>query len=206
MMLKRIAILVGILACGFTPVAFGQQTETIVLIRHGEKPAEEIGQLDSQGLNRALALPEVLVAKFKQPNFIFAPGTTDKIEKNGVECSYLRPLETIAPTAIRLGLPVNTDFGFKHTDDLEAELLKDKYQSAVIYVAWEHHALDAMVKKMVQDLGGDGSKVPDWPGKDFDSIFVVTVHTATDRKKSVEFRVDHEEIKPGTAFPSPSKD
>ena len=49
--------------------------------------------------------------------------------------SYLRPLITIAPTAIRLGMPINTDFGFLQTGPLEAELLKPQYQNALIYIA-----------------------------------------------------------------------
>jgi len=206
MPIKRFALLLGLVTCGFVSRSLADDTETIVLIRHGEKPAEEIGQINSQGLNRALALPDVLVAKFHAPNYLFAPGTTDKIEKSNGQFSYLRPLVTIAPTAIKLGLPVNTDFGYKHTDDLEAELLKDKYRSAVIYIAWEHHTLDAMVKKMVTDLGGTGITVPEWPREDFDSIFVLIIHTGTDNKKTVEFRVDHEDLKPGTAYPSPSKE
>ena len=57
---KRVAILCGLLfAGGVASPAFGQQTETIVLLRHGEKPTEEIGQINSQGLNRALALRRV---------------------------------------------------------------------------------------------------------------------------------------------------
>ena len=36
--------------------------ETIVCIRHGEKPLLGLGQLTCKGLNRALALPQVLLA------------------------------------------------------------------------------------------------------------------------------------------------
>lgn len=184
----------------------GQDTETIVLIRHGEKPVNEIGQINAEGLNRALALPEVLHAKFKDPQYIFAPGTSDKIKskkKDGLEYSYLRPLITIEPTAIRLGLPINTDIGFLHIQELEDELLKDKYQNATIYVAWEHLKLDEMVKKMVADLGGS-AVVPDWPHDDYDSIFVVTVRT-DNGKKSVDFRVEHEGITPSHSFPVPAE-
>jgi hypothetical protein len=49
------------------------KVETIVCIRHGEKPLLGLGQLTCKGLNRALALPEVLLAKFGRPGFIFAP-------------------------------------------------------------------------------------------------------------------------------------
>ena len=41
--------------------------ETIVCIRHGEKPPGGLGQLTCQGLNRALALPKVLLGKFGTP-------------------------------------------------------------------------------------------------------------------------------------------
>ena len=34
--------------------------ETIVFVRHGEKPEAGLGQLNCQGLNRALALPSVI--------------------------------------------------------------------------------------------------------------------------------------------------
>lgn len=49
------------------------KVETIVCIRHGEKPLLGLGQLTPRGLNRGLALPEVLLTKFGKPSFIFAP-------------------------------------------------------------------------------------------------------------------------------------
>ena len=44
--------------------------ETIVFVRHGEKPDAGLGQLDCQGLNRALKLPGVIKATFGKPNAI----------------------------------------------------------------------------------------------------------------------------------------
>jgi hypothetical protein len=179
--------------------------ETIVFLRHGEKPANEIGQLNVAGLNRALALPDVLLSHYQNPQFIFAPGTTDKITNRTTkqEYDYLRPLVTIEPTAIRAGLPVNTDFGFRHIQELEAELLKDQYKSAMIYVSWEHNLLDDLVKKLVADLGSQ-AMVPDWPRGDFDSLFVVTIHT-DGTKRTADFRVDHEGIQPTNVYPQPGK-
>jgi hypothetical protein len=40
------------------------KVETIVGIRHGEKPLLGLGQLTCKGLNRALALSQVLLEKF----------------------------------------------------------------------------------------------------------------------------------------------
>jgi hypothetical protein len=58
----------------------GQTVETIVCVRHGEKPPGGLGQLNCRGLNRSLALPDVLLKKFGVPQFIFAPNPTEKVE------------------------------------------------------------------------------------------------------------------------------
>ena len=46
--------------------------ETIVLLRHGEKPPTGLGQLTCKGLNRALALPSLLIGRYGKPDFIYA--------------------------------------------------------------------------------------------------------------------------------------
>lgn len=173
-----------------TPAAQAQ-VETIVLIRHGEKPPGDLGQLTFQGLNRALALPDVLIGKYGRADFIFAPGTQDDVTRDGASYSYIRPLITIEPTAIRLGLPVNAEFGFQHIDALQKELLSPAYRNALIFVAWEHVKLDQLAKNMVKALGSDPAAVPEWPGKDYDSIFVLKIRTNGD-KRSITFQQDHE--------------
>ena len=81
--------------------------ETIVLVRHGEKPDKGLGQLDCQGLNRALALPPVIAKTFGRPSAIFAPDPSRQKQDDGVSYDYVRPPATIEPTAIFFGLPVN---------------------------------------------------------------------------------------------------
>lgn len=156
--------------------------ETLIFVRHGEKPANDSGQLTCKGLNRALALPDVLLDRYGKPDFIFAAGP--KENKTG---SSLRALSTIMPTAVRVGLPIGIQF---HADDiagLQQELLSDKYQNSRIFIAWEHKNLDKAVKNIVAARGGDASLVHEWPGSDFDSIFVVTL----DQGK-VSFRQERE--------------
>ncbi|CAI1119083.1 histidine phosphatase family protein [Serratia liquefaciens] len=156
--------------------------ETLIFVRHGEKPANDSGQLTCKGLNRALALPDVLLDRYGKPDFIFAAGP--KENKTG---SSLRALSTIMPAAVRVGLPIGIQF---HADDiagLQQELLSDKYQNSRIFIAWEHKNLDKAVKNIVAARGGDASLVPEWPGSDFDSIFVVTL----DQGK-VSFRQERE--------------
>ena len=81
--------------------------ETIVLVRHGEKPDKGLGQLDCQGLNRALALTPVIAKTFGRPSAIFAPDPSRQKQDDGASYDYVRPLATIEPTAIFFRLPVN---------------------------------------------------------------------------------------------------
>jgi len=174
-----------------SPAPSQTAAETIVFLRHGEKPDKEFGQLNCQGLNRALALPRLLISKFGKPDYIFAPAPYRRSTPGGNEFNYVRPLATIEPTAIELGMPVNTDFSFTDIDGLRFELTKEKYENALIFVAWEHNELERVVRQLVNQFGGDPSQVPKWEGKDYDSIYILRV-TGRDAAKSVFFRRDHE--------------
>ena len=168
----------------------GPGTETIVCIRHGEKPHGGLGQLTVRGLNRALALPRVLLGKYGRPQYIFAPNPAEKVDgKPGYY--YVRPLATIEPTAIQCGLPVNTRFGYTEIKELENELNKTNYQNAVVFIAWEHGLLDEFAKNMVKDNGGDPKDVPGWTNNEYDMIFVFKLAEANG-KKTFSFTVDHE--------------
>jgi hypothetical protein len=175
-----------------SPIPSATAVETIVFLRHGEKPEKEIGQLNCQGLNRALALPRVLASRFGRPDYIFAPAASrlSTIE-GGVGDNYLRPLATIEPTAIELGMPVNTDFVYSDINALRSELTTHKYQNALIFVAWEHHQLENVVKQLVDEYQGNPDDVPHWKGKDFDSLYIVRI-TTRGTAKSVSFTQDHE--------------
>jgi hypothetical protein len=165
--------------------------QTLVCIRHAEKPPGGLGQLNCKGLNRALALPDVLLAKYGKPQFVFAPNPTQKVDsKEGYY--YVRPLTTIEPTAILYGLPVNTQFGYREIKQLEQELGKEQYRNATVFIAWEHGLLDQFAKNLVKHGGGDVSQVPDWPGNDYDTIFVFKITYALDGRSSITFTIDHE--------------
>jgi hypothetical protein len=166
--------------------------ETIVCIRHGEKPKGGLGQLNYQGLNRALASPDVLLKKYGQPAFIFAPNPTQKVDGK-IGYYYVRPLMTIEPTAISCGLPVNTEFGFKEIKGLEEELNKTNYQNATIFVAWEHGLLDNFAKNMLADNGANAAEVPPWPGSDYDTIFLFKLRRSAGHS-TIEFSIDHENL------------
>jgi hypothetical protein len=176
---------------GATTVPDDSNAETIVAIRHGEKPATGLGNLNCKGLRRALALPDVLLAKYGRPDFIFAPNPTER--SDGGQFNYIRPLITIEPTAIRCELPVNTEFGYTQIDELAVELRKADYQHALIFVAWEHGQLDKLAKLLVSWYGGDPSQVPFWSERDYDTIFVFRIFRE-DGRNTLAFSIDHESL------------
>jgi hypothetical protein len=151
--------------------------ETIVMIRHGEKPPAGLGQLTCRGLNRALALPTLLIARYGKPDAIYAPDPADEIQEGnkGPHYSYVRPLATIEPTAIRLGMPVNTQIGYDQIGELQQALLQPAYAHSLIFVAWEHDNLYRFAKQLLQDYGNGASLLPPWPGWDYGTIYVFHV-------------------------------
>jgi hypothetical protein len=190
-MAKSLAALLAVMALTLViPAAHADQT--IVFLRHGEKPPLGLGQLDCQGLNRALALPSVLQAKFGTPTAIYAPDPGSTARDKGVEYNYIRPLATIEPTAIRLGMPVNTSFGVRQLQQLEQELLKPTYSSATIYVAWEHNLAQQAVQQLIAAAGGNTQQVPVWTNDDFDSLYVLRVKWQSGKPVSVRFEREAE--------------
>ena len=152
---------------------FAHADTSIIIVRHGEKTALGLGQLTCRGLNRSLALAPLLLSRYGKPVAIYAPNPAIKKADKGVLYAYIRPLATIEPLAIRVGLPVNVDYGMEETAPL-AQVLLSRTEGTQI-VAWEHHLGERLAKELLVTLGGDPSLVPDWDDSDFDSIDIVTV-------------------------------
>ncbi len=174
------------------PTPADTKVETLIFIRHGEKSEPDIGQLSPKGLNRALALPFVLERKFGRPDYLYASATTKKPETGGKLYSYVRPLATIEPLAIRLGMTVETKFAFDQIAGLQSELCDPVYRESKIFVVWEHHLLGDLVRRIVKAFGGDAETVGDWARDDFDSILIVKLFTEPGGKRSVVFERDKE--------------
>ncbi|VVQ02203.1 hypothetical protein PS934_02628 [Pseudomonas fluorescens] len=153
-------------------------TQTLVFLRHGEKPDGGLGQLNCQGLNRAIDLATLLPEKFGKANYVFAANPTRNVEEGEFDnsYSYIRPLMTISPSAIKLGLPVNINFSANDTSDLANELVHDKYHNAVIYTAWSHGYLPELINKVAGDATGKKVTITDdWESSDYDSLYVLTL-------------------------------
>lgn len=155
-----------------TPASGATTTETIVFFRHGEKPSGGFGQLTCQGLQRAMALPSVLLNRYGNAQYLFAPDPTVLVPDAAGSFYYVRPIATIEPTAIRLGLPLNTQYGYSDAAGLQAELTSPTYSSSTVFVAWEHQYLQIVAQNLMNRYGG-GAPVPAWASGDYDSLYVV---------------------------------
>jgi hypothetical protein len=180
------------LAPATQPASNGAAVETVVILRHGEKPAEGLGQLTPQGFNRALALSVVLPEKFGRPDYLFAPDPHEKVSDRGGLFNYIRPLATIEPTAIRLGMPVQTPCGFKDIEELNDELGRPQYEHAMIFVAWEHVYAEKAAAALIKKYGGDPAQVPYWKGTDYDSLYVVKIRRTPGEPPAATFTLEHE--------------
>ncbi|AVG18088.1 hypothetical protein CFN79_20745 [Chromobacterium vaccinii] len=152
-------------------------TQTLIMLRHGEKPDGGYGQLSCKGLNRSLALIKTLPAKFGKADQIYAPSTASQKRDPAGTFNYIRPLATIEPTAIAQGLPVNTAFDMLAIDGLQQQLVNPLRHGKTVYIAWEHKQLREMAADIMRRYGGkDGAaQVPVWGKDDFDSLYVIDI-------------------------------
>jgi hypothetical protein len=158
-----------------TSASAASAQQTIVFFRHAEKPSSGLGNLSCQGLNRALALPNVLLSRFGTPDFLYAPDPSVKISDAAGSFYYVRPLATIEPTAIRAARSVNTHYGYTDTASLESLLIRSSKANTTIFVSWEHIYLQKAVQDLMNRYGG-GATVPAWASTDFDSLYIVRVN------------------------------
>lgn len=173
--MRNVLIFLSLIILGFSHMAYSSQT--IIFVRHGEKPDNDSGQLTCKGLNRSLALPDVLITQFGKPDALFA--SAPKQDKLG---SSLRAVQTISPTAIKVSLPIDLHYHAKETKELRKTLLNKRYENSVIFIAWEHDNLVKAAKDIMKHEGGNPDLIPKWPGSDFDSIYVLRINRDDDTK------------------------
>jgi hypothetical protein len=174
----RIRRVLFALLLSFFAVNAARADQTIVFLRHGEKPSGGYGQLTCQGLNRAIALPTALVGKFGKPKYLYAPNPGVPITDPAGTFNYVRPVATIEPLAIKLGLPVYTKYGYTDVASLQKALIMSTKANTVAFVAWEHAYLVKVVQNIMNAYGG-GVTVPAWTSGDYDSLYVVHVNYGT---------------------------
>lgn len=148
--------------------------QTLLLIRHGEKPVKGLGELNCQGLNRALALPKVIEEKFGVADTLIAPDPSVVKSDKGIEYAYVRPLATLTPMAAHWERPIETFIAFNDLVGLEARFNKALQEGPQLtLVAWEHKIAEQVVKNLFEHHRVQVA-VPHWEDDDFDSIYVIT--------------------------------
>jgi hypothetical protein len=169
--------------------------ETIVVLRHGEKAAGGLGQLSCMGLNRSLALPKVLIGRFGRADAIFSPSPAGQMREGALtrkSYSYVRPLATIEPTAIQLGLPVDTQLAFSDIAGLQRAVTAPAYANSIIFIAWEHKYAYDFAREMLRAYGLDRAQVPAWPSDDYETLYVFRIRRAAGAVPAMIFAVERE--------------
>ena len=165
---------------------------TIVILRHGEKPALGLGQLTCKGLNRSLALAPLLQARYGNPVVVYAPDPSKEKTDSGKPYPYVRPLATIEPLAIRTGLAVNIRWAMEDIEPLAQQILSAP--SGTQAIAWEHHWGEALARLILKKLGANPEDVPSWNNEDYDSIYVIRTTEIAGQPKKATFQLEKQNL------------
>ena len=152
----------------------------VMMIRHAEKPLAETPphgvtvdgvndprSLTPRGWQRAGALVPYFVGLGGGAGSSGLPVPGHLIASRiGLNSSSARPLETVQPLALRLGVAVDTRFLKGDTGPLAQALTKIE---GVALVSWEHHVIPSIAEALV---GGPGIVPTTWPDDRFDIVWV----------------------------------
>jgi hypothetical protein len=116
----------------------------------------------------------MLAARYPRPDYLYAPNPAIQVPDSAGSFYYVRPLATIEPTAVRLGMPVRTKYAYNDIASLQAALISATKANTTIFVAWEHLELQKVVQNIMNKYGGRVA-VPAWASGDYDSLYVVRV-------------------------------
>lgn len=170
----------------------------VLIIRHGEKLGDAANDksggphLSMQGSARAAALPSLFVPATPPLSCDLKTGSGNftghyKPEKNGGGKPRFdtpkvlfatengshshRPVETITPTSIALGLTINSN-GYPNSpagiQALMNEINSGTYAGQVVLVCWHHGTIPAVASAL------GIAKPPKWKGTVFDRVWQIT--------------------------------
>jgi phosphohistidine phosphatase SixA len=160
----------------------GGYPNTVLIIRHAEKPAEKIGvppdpHLTSRGAARAAALPSLFAiaptfpttpARFATPDYVYAASKSDKSN---------RSVETAAPLAKALKLKVDSRFHNKEFAELAHEILAGKQAGRTVLVCWHQGNLPKLAESLADAAPNRKvlrKAIPnDWDDAIFDRVWVL---------------------------------
>ena len=144
-------------------ITYAQSQDTllkIIIIRHSEKPKNG-DNLNCQGLNRSMLIPQMIVSKFGVPAFSYVPSIgTDSATK------HARMFQTITPLAVKYNLIINSKYNGKDSAGLANDILK---RHGLVLVVWDHKS----IVPIVHAFGINEAQLK-WNDDDFDSIWIIT--------------------------------
>ena len=193
---------------GFNPYT----NQTVYFVRHVEAhptPSFEDGNYVCQGQWRALGSPDTLLKAMggTAPDYVYGPDPENLIDCGGAACSYIRATLTVAPFAMKNGLPLTlSEFGWNDGMDLALALFDrdspyfPRDDGKTILVGWEHDHIVLAVQDLVGTLYNDPDAVgnlPTWPFNDYDSIWKLS----TDNSGKLTFSNTCEHI-PSASLPT----
>jgi hypothetical protein len=148
-----------------------------MVIRHAEKPdgmdaginitgAETAHDLIVRGWQRAGALtvlfgptfPPLQNAELETPQFLFASNDSSH-----------RPIDTITPLSMKLGVEIDTSFDEGKETDMVAAA---KQCDGVVLIAWQHGNIPAIADAILEGSSLIDSVPTKWPGNRFDVVWV----------------------------------
>ena len=150
-----------------------------MLIRHAEKPdggppfgvtesgSENKRSITVRGWQRAGALASFFARparpKIATPDTIFAAAKSDDPLIPKDDAKSLRPLQSVAPLASRLGCTLHNEIAVGEESKLVSELQK---VDGTVLVAWEHKRIPAIAGAFVKGP-------PSWRDDVFDEVWVL---------------------------------
>jgi hypothetical protein len=145
----------------------GPADTTLLIIRHGEKPAHGRG-LDAAGRLRAQAYVPwfsqlSLAGRHAAPSALYASADTRNSARERL---------TLAPLALALGEPIQLRFGEDQVQALAAHLRANPVSGGTVLICWHH----GRMPKLLRALGADPAELlPQgrWPDAVFDWLIVL---------------------------------
>ena len=143
----------------------------IILIRHGEKPADPSDpHLSPAGVKRAEQLvsfitTDPVMKRFGLPVAVFATRTTKHDDGQ-------RTQETVAPLAKALKLPVQTPYlGRDFAAVAKLILGNAAYTGKTVIICWNHEEIPQLAAAL-----GVTPEPPKWKASVFDQVYVISYH------------------------------
>jgi len=133
----------------------------IMLIRHGEKISDDYTDLSPEGKARADCLVNTFGSNgiYTTPQKIYAQRPTEQRKST-------RPVDTVTPLAQSLGLEIDTTYTSGKFKDLAKYIATSPEE--VILVSWANDRIPEIAKQL------GIKKAPEWKGKVFDDVWVIT--------------------------------